>query len=83
MSTEIKLSESQLTEIIYSGEFLGKPLGNLVKEVLLDLVVPLAKDVLPKLASKTTSFVLDQFKRKISRKGAVRGGKGFTFFSSN
>ena len=40
----------------------------------------MAKDVLPKLATKATSSVLDKFERKISGKGAVRAGKGFTLF---
>ena len=48
MSTNIKLSKSQLDEIIQSSGFLGKTLGNLGKKVLLDLVVPLAQDILPK-----------------------------------
>ena len=50
---------------------------------MLDLTVLLAKDVLPKLATKTTSSVLDKLERKISGKGAVRAEKGFTLFISN
>ena len=50
---------------------------------MLDLNVLLAKDVLPKLATKTTSSVLDKLERKISGKGAVRAEKGFTLFISN
>ena len=42
------------------------------KKVLLDLLVPLVKDVLPNLATKATSSVLDKFERKTSGKGAVR-----------
>ena len=34
------------------------------QKVLLDLAVPLNKDVLSKLATKVTSSVLDQFERK-------------------
>ena len=50
---------------------------------MLDLTVLLAKDVLSKLATKTTSSVLDKLERKISGKGAVRAEKGFTLFISN
>ena len=59
MSTDLKVSKVQISKIIQSGRFLGKTLGKLGKEVLLDLAVPLAKDVLvlPKLATKATSSV--------------------------
>ena len=61
MSADIKLSEAQISKIIQSGQFLGKTLGNLGKKVLADLPVPLAKDVLPKLTTKATSFLSDKF----------------------
>ena len=51
-----------------SGGFLGKTFGNMMisldKKALLDLVICLAKDILLKLATKTTSFVLDKFEIK-------------------
>ena len=50
---------------------------------MLDLVVPLPKDVLPKLATKATSCVLDKLKKKITGQGAVRAERGFTLFISN
>ena len=43
---------------------LGNMMSNLGKKKLLDLAVPLAKDVLPKLATKATSPVLDKFEKK-------------------
>ena len=58
-------------------------MSHLGKKALLDLAVPLTKDVLPKLATKATSSVLDKFERKISGKAAVRVEKGFTLFISN
>ena len=64
MSTYIQLSKAQISKIIQSCGFLGKMLCKLRRKVLLDLAVPLAKDVLPKLATKTTSFVLDKFEKK-------------------
>ena len=48
---DIKLSKAQLSKIIQSSGFLGKMLGNMMgnlsKKGLLDLGVPLAKDLLP------------------------------------
>ena len=40
--------------------------ADLGKKALIDLSVPLAKDVLPKLATKATSSELDKFERKLS-----------------
>ena len=69
MSIDIKLSKAQLSKIILSGEFLDNMIGNLGKKALLDLAVPLAKDVLSKLATnlatKVTLSILDKFKRKM------------------
>ena len=60
-----------MAKIIQSSGFLGKTLSNLGKKVLSDLVVPLAKDVLLKLATKPTLSVLNKLERKINGKGAV------------
>ena len=60
----MKLSKSQLAEIIQSRGFLRKTLGNLSKKVLLDPSVSLAKDVLPKLATKATSSLQINLKEK-------------------
>ena len=51
MSTDIKLSKAQISKIIQSDGVLGEMLHKLGKKALLDLAVPLAKDVLPKLAA--------------------------------
>ena len=87
MSTDIQLNKDQLSKIIQLGGFLGKTLdkmmSNIGKKALINLAVPLAKDVLPKLATEATSSVLDKFERKIRVKGAVRAEKGFTLFISN
>ena len=45
MMTNIKVSRSQLSEIIESGRFLGNMINNLDKNALKDLAVLLAKDV--------------------------------------
>ena len=34
------------------------------KKTLIDLAVPLAKDILPKLATKVASSAIDKFERK-------------------
>ena len=78
MSTDIKLSKAQLTEIIQSSEFLSNIIGKLGKETLMKLAGPLAKDVLPHLATKATSSVIDNFEKKNASEGAVGTGKGFT-----
>ena len=57
----IKLSKDQLSKIIKSDGVLDKMLDNFNKTVLLDLTVPLAKDILPKLATRATSSVSDKF----------------------
>ena len=62
MSTNVKLSKAKLSIIIQSGRFLGKIIDNMInkmvpnlgRKVLLDFGVPLAKDILPQLA---TDFV--------------------------
>ena len=43
----------------------------------------MARDNLPRLVSNLTSSVITKFDRKISGKGDVRAGKGFTLFISN
>ena len=42
-----------------------------------------ARDNLPGLVSNLTSNSINQFERKLSGKGAVRAGKGFTLPISN
>ena len=66
MSTDIKFSKAQLSNIIQSGGFLGKTFSNVrSKKALIHLVVRLARDFLPKLATQAISFVLHKFNRKI------------------
>ena len=62
MLTDIHISKARLSKIIQSSRFLGKTISNLNKKALLDLVVPLAKDVLRKLPTKATSSVLEKLK---------------------
>ena len=83
MSTDIKLSKAQISKIIQSGGSFGSWLGNLGKKALTNIAIPLARDNLPGLVSNLTSNAINKFERKISGKGAVRAGKGFTLFISN
>ena len=76
-----------MPNIIQSKGFFGKTLGNMMgkfgKKTLLDLAVPLAKDVLPNLATNANSSVLDKFERQVSGRGAVRAERGFTLLILN
>ena len=83
MSTDIKLSKAQISKIIQSGGSFGSWLGNLGKKALTNIAIPLARDNLPGLVGHLTSSAINKFDRKISGKGAVRAGKGFTLFISN
>ena len=84
MSTDIKLSKAQISKIIQcGGSTFGSCLGNLGKKALTNIAIPLARDNLPGLVSNLISNAINKFERKISGKGAVRAGKGFTLFISN
>ena len=81
ISTDIKLSKAQISEMIQSGGSFESWLCNLGKKSLTN--IPLARDNLPRLVSKLASNTADNLERKISRKGAFGAGKGFTIFISN
>ena len=83
ISTVIKLSEAQISKIIQSGGSFATWLGNLGKKALTNIAVPLAKDNIPRLVSNLASSAINKFDRKISGKGVVRAGKGFTLCVSN
>ena len=84
MSTDIKLSKTQISKVIQSGGgSLGSWLGNLEKRALANIVISLVRDNLPGLVSNLTSHAINKSERKISGKGAVRAGKGFTLFILN
>ena len=82
-STDIKLSKAQMSKISQSGASFGSWLANLGKKALTNDTIPLARDNLPGLVSNLPSNAMNEIERKISRKGAVRAGKGFTLFISN
>ena len=47
-------------------------IGIFGKEILTKFAVPLAKDVLHKLATKAALSVIDKFERKLSGRGQVK-----------
>ena len=75
MSTDIKFSLAQISKIIQSCVSFGSWLGNLGKEALTNIAIPLARDNLPGLVSNLTSAV--------SGKGVVREEQMLTLFISN
>ena len=83
MSTNIKLSEAQISKLIQSGGSFGSWLGNLGKISLTNIAIPLGRDNLPGLVSNLTSNAINKFARKLNGKGAVRAGKRFTLFVLN
>ena len=69
--------------MIQSGGFLCNMSGNLGKKVITNLVIPLARDNLPGLASNLATNATNKLERKIRGKEAVRAEKSFTLFISN
>ena len=51
--------------------------------MLTNVAIPLARNNLPGSVNNLISNAINKFERKISGKGAVRAGKGFTLFISN
>ena len=82
VSTDIKLSKAQISKIIPSGGSFDSWLGNLGKKLLTNIAISLRRVYLPELVSNLTSNAINKFERKISGKGTVRAGKGFTLFIS-
>ena len=58
-------------------------LSNLGKKALTNIAIPLDRDNIPGLVINLTSNAKNKFERKVSAKGAVWVGKGFTLFISN
>ena len=59
MSTDIKLSKSQISKIIESGGSFGSWIGNLGKKAPTNITTSLARDNLPGLASNLTSSTIN------------------------
>ena len=76
----VNYKEAQISKIIQSGRSFGSWLGSLEKKALINITILLARYSLPGLVSNLTSGAVNKFERKISGKGDVRAGKGFTLF---
>ena len=83
MWTDKKLSKAQISKTIQSSGSFGSWSVNVGKKALTTVAIPLARDNLPGLVRNLTSNARNKFYRKLSGKGAVRAGKGFTLFISN
>ena len=89
MSTDIKVIKVHISKIIQSGGSFGSLVGNLGKKPPEHVAISFVRDNLPGLVSnisrmyKYISNAINKFERKISGKGAVREGKGFTLLMSN
>ena len=69
MSTDIKLSEAQISKIIQSGEFLGSLL-NKIAGPLIKVAVPHAKNILAPLGITAAASAIDgAIEKKIHRSG--------------
>ena len=82
-STDIKHSKAQISKINQSGRSFCCWLSNLGKKALTNVAIPLVRNNLPGIVSNLTSNAISKFESKISEKGAVKAGKGFTLFISN
>ena len=70
MSTNIKLSKGQISEISEPGGSFSSWLGNLGKKVLANIAIPLARDNLHGLVSNLTSNAINKFEKILSGREA-------------
>ena len=61
VSTDMKLSKAQISKIMQSGGYFRSWLGNLGKKELTNIVVPLARGNLPRLATNLSSNAINKF----------------------
>ena len=78
VTTDMKLSKTQISKIIQSGGSFGSWLENLREKALTNIAIPLTRDNLHRLVINLTTNAINKFERKISGKGAVSAEKGFT-----
>ena len=71
MSTDIKVSKAQISKIIQSGRFLGSLLSKLAGP-LMNVAVPLAKNILAPLGITTAASTVDAgIQKKIHGSGTT------------
>ena len=83
MSTNIKLSESQISKIIQSDGSFSSWFGNLGKKAKTNLAIPLSRDKLLGLVSNLTSNAINKLERKKNAKVDVRTQKWFSWCIGN
>ena len=80
MSTDIKLSKSQISKTNQSGVFFRNVLRNLGKQVIADLAIPLARDNLPGLVINSASNAINKFEKKIVQEKLSERKKDLLFY---
>ena len=83
LSIDVRWSKAQIYRIIQSGGSFCSWSANLGKISITNVSIHLATNNLPRLVSNLTLSAIKKLDRKISVKGTVRVGKGFTLFISN
>ena len=83
MSTDIKLSEIQVSEITQSGGSFGSCLGNLGEKSANKYCNSFSQRQFTWISKQFNFKCNNKFERKTSGKAAVRAGKGFTLFILN
>ena len=83
MSTDIKLSKAQTSKLLQSRGSYVSWLANSGQNALTNVAIVFGRDNLAGLVSNLLSNAINEFKREISGKGAVRALKRFTLFISN
>ena len=79
MSTDLKLSKSQISKIIQSGEFLGSLLSKLAGP-LMKVAIPLAKNVLAPLGITAATSTINAGIQKQKRKKTLFWNNNFNNF---
>ena len=64
MSTDVKVSQAQISKIISSGGSFGSWFGNLRKKALSNIAIPLARYNLPRSVSNLPSNAINKFEKK-------------------
>ena len=76
MSTDIKLSKTQISKLIQSGGSYGSCQGNLGKKSLASIAIPLGRGKLPGLVRNLTSIAINKFIGKNNKsKRSCQAGK--------
>ena len=75
MSTDIKLSKTQISQIIQSGRSFGSWFSNLGGKALTNIAILIDRDSLPGFVSNLTSRATNKFERKNKWKRSCQSRK--------